>query len=348
MRPLFRLVTRRVADRSAASIRLLAVVLLALAMLASERVRAVAPHPLSLEAEIPLGQVKGRIDHLAIDAARQRLYVAELGNDSVGVIDLRESKTVRTITGLREPQGIGYVPSSDTLYVANAGDGSVRLFQGGELTPVGQIALGDDADNIRVDDAAHRVFVGYGSGALAVIDTASRTKIADVPLKAHPESFQLERTGQRIFVNVPDAHEIAVVDRSTNRQVASWATNGLRANFPLALDEPSGQVIAVFRHAAKVGVFSEKDGRFLNAFDTCGDSDDAFVDSKRHRVYVSCGEGFADVFAARGDGYVKVGHVATAAGARTALFVPAIDRFLLAVRATATEPAAIWVFRPAP
>jgi len=342
------LIIRRFAGRCAALINLVAIVLIVLAFVAMDRVHAADSNLLLLDAKIPLGQVKGRIDHLAIDAARQRLYVAELGNDSVGVIDLRESKAVRTITGLREPQGIGYVPSSDTLYVANAGDGSVRLFQGGELTPVGQIALGDDADNIRVDDAAHRVFVGYGSGALAVIDTASRTKIADVPLKAHPESFQLERTGQRIFVNVPDAQEIAVVDRSTNRQVASWATNGLRANFPLALDEPSGQVIAVFRHPAKVGVFSEKDGRFLNAFDTCGDSDDAFVDSKRHRVYVSCGEGFADVFAPQADGYVKVGHVATAAGARTALFVPAIDRLLLAVRATATEPAAIWVFRPAP
>ena len=348
MRRELRLIIRRFAGRYAALINLAAIVMIVLAFVAMDRVHAADSNLLLLDAKIPLGQIRGRIDHLGIDAARQRLYVAELGNDSVGVVDLKDRKRVRTITGLREPQGIGYVPSSDTLYVANAGDGSVRLFQGGELTPVGQIALGDDADNVRVDDAAHRVFVGCGSGALAVIDTASRTKIADVSLKAHPESFQLERTGQRIFVNVPDAHEIAVVDRSTNRQVASWATNGLRANFPLALDEPSGQVIAVFRHPAKVGVFSEKDGRFLNAFDTCGDSDDAFVDSKRHRVYVSCGEGFADVFAAQGDGYVKVGHVATAAGARTALFVPAIDRFLLAVRATATEPAAIWVFRPAP
>src|SRR5207248_997107 len=213
MRRELRLIIRHLAGRCAALINLVAIVM---AFVAMDRVHAADSNLLLLDAKIPLGQIRGRIDHLAIDAARQRLYVAELGNDSVGVIDLRESKTVRTITGLREPQGIGYVPSSDTLYVANAGDGSVRLFQGGELTPVGQIALGDDADNIRVDDAAHRVFVGYGSGALAVIDTDSRTKIADVSLKAHPESFQLERTGQRIFVNVPDAHEIAVVDRSTN------------------------------------------------------------------------------------------------------------------------------------
>ncbi len=343
------LIIRCVADGSGASIRIVAaVVILALGMAPSEHAHAAGSHPLSLDTKIPLGQVKGRIDHLAIDAARQRLYVAELGNDSVGVIDLKDSKVVRTITGLREPQGIGYVPSSDTVYVANAGDGSVRLFHGAELTPVGQIALGEDADNIRVDDAAHRVFVGYGSGSLAVIDTANQTKIADIKLKAHPESFQLERGGQRIFVNVPDAQQSAVVDRSANRQVATWPTNGLRANYPLALDESSGQVLVVFRHPAKVGAFSMSDGRLLSASQTCGDSDDVFVDSKRQRVYVSCGEGFIDVLEPRAEGYATVERFPTSPGARTGLFVPAIDRLFLAVRATSSEPAAIWVYRPAP
>jgi YVTN family beta-propeller protein len=334
MRRVSRLIIRCVADGSGASIGVVAaVVMLALGMASSEHALATGPDPLTLEAKIPLGQVKGRIDHLAIDAARQRLYVAELGNDSVGVIDLKDSKTVRTITGLREPQGSGYVPSSDTLYVANAGDGSVRLFHGAELSPVAQIALGEDADNIRVDDAAHRAFVGYGSGSLAVIDTASQTKIADIKLKGHPESFQLEQGGQRIFVNVPDAQQIAVVDRSANRQVATWSANGLRANYPLALDAPSGHVLVVFRHPAKIGAFSMNDGRLSNASPTCGDSDDVFVDTKRRRVYVSCGEGFIDVLEPRAEGYARVERIPTSPGARTGLFVPAIDRFVLAVRA---------------
>jgi YVTN family beta-propeller protein len=208
--------------------------------------------PLVLETKIPLGTVRGRIDHMAYDAGRQYLYVAELGNGSVGVVDLKQRRVVRTIDGLREPQGIGYVPSTDTIYVASAGDGSVKLFQGADFRPLGTIALGEDADNVRVDDAAHRVFVGYGSGALAVINTTTRKKVADIILTAHPESFQLESAGERIFVNVPDAHEIAVVDRGTNRRVATWATGDLRANFPLALDEPHHQVLLVFRHPPKL------------------------------------------------------------------------------------------------
>jgi hypothetical protein len=221
------------------------------------------------------------------------------------------------------------------------------LFRGGDLIPDGQIALGADADNVRVDDAARRVFVGYGDGALAVIDVTTRSKVADIVLKGHPESFRLEISGKRVFVNVPDAHAIAVVDRTSNQQVGSWQTGDLRANFPLALDE-NGHVLVVFRHPARVGVFQAQDGRLLTSFDTCGDSDDVFVDAKRHRLYVICGDGAIDVFEQSGDGYRRAARVTTAEGARTGLFVPQIDRLFVAARATVGAPAAIWVFRPLP
>jgi DNA-binding beta-propeller fold protein YncE len=146
---------------------------------------------LRIEAKIPLGDVRGRIDHMAFDLARQRLFVAELGNDSVGVVDFKDYRTIRTIAGLAEPQGVGYVPSTDTLYAANARDGTVRLFRGPDYAPAGRIDLGSDADNIRFDEAADRVLVGYGDGAIAVIDVKQQKKSSPVPLPAHPESFQL-------------------------------------------------------------------------------------------------------------------------------------------------------------
>ena len=93
------------------------------------------PAPLVLEAKIPLGAVSGRIDHFAFDPDRQLLFVAELGNDSVGVVDLKKRKVVHRIAGLSEPQGIAYHAATSTLYVANAGDGSVRLFQGPDFAP---------------------------------------------------------------------------------------------------------------------------------------------------------------------------------------------------------------------
>lgn len=301
---------------------------------------------LELESRISLGDVRGRIDHLAIDVKRRRLFVAELGNDGVGVVDLESRRTIRTLTHLAQPQGVGYLASTDTLYVANAGDGSVRLFQGAELSPAGRIALGDDADNVRVDDAAHRVFVGYGSGALAVIDAGTRHKIAVIDLRAHPESFQLDPSSGRIFVNVPDAREIAVVDRETNRQTGEWHTDPLRANYPLALEDAHQKVISIFRQPAKLGVFDAQDGRMLTSVDSCRDADDVSFDVKRNRIYVSCGEGVLQTFSVQAERYADMGRVPTAVGARTSLFVPELDRLLLAVRAAADAPAAIWVFRP--
>jgi DNA-binding beta-propeller fold protein YncE len=302
---------------------------------------------LQLETKIPLGDVKGRIDHMAIDLPRRRLFVAELGNDTVGVVDLNEQKVQHVITGLKEPQGVGYVPSSDTLFVTNAGDGSVLLFRGADYQAAGRIELGDDADNVRVDTASNRVFVGHGSGALAVIDPATNGKIAEVQLQAHPESFQLARSARRIFVNVPKAREIAVLDRFASKQTASWPI-GNGSNFPMALDESSGRVLVAFRNPAQLGVFSMQDGSVIGTVDACGDADDLFVDAKRQRAYLSCGDGYLDVFEAQGDTYRRAARVPTITGARTSLFVPELDRLFVAARANPGAPAAVWVFRPTP
>jgi len=313
----------------------------------SEALSEPAEPALQLEATIPLGDVSGRIDHMAIDPNRHRLFVAELGNDTVGVVDLNERKVINVIAGLKEPQGVAYVPSSDALYVANGGDGSVKVFKAGNYEPDGQIDLGDDADNIRVDVASNRVFIGYGNGALAVIDPATRSKIADISLKAHPESFQLARSSRHVFVNVPKAGEIAVVDRVAGKQAATWLQrNG--GNFPMALDDESQHVVVAFRSPPALGVFSARDGTSVANVEACGDADDVFIDTKRHRAYVSCGSGFLDVFDTQAATYRRVAHIPTVAGARTSLFVPELDRLLLAVRASAGGPAAIWIYRPAP
>jgi YVTN family beta-propeller protein len=304
--------------------------------------------PLQLESKIPLGDVRGRIDHMAVDLKRQRLFVAELGNDSVGIVDLANRKLIRRIPGLKEPQGVGYEPSTDMLYVANAGDGSVRLFEGSDYKTMGRLELGSDADNIRVDAAANRVFVGYGGGALAAIDPATRSKVGEIPLRAHPEAFQIDPGTGQIFVNVPDAHGIAVVDRASQKQTSKWPIPDHGANFPMALDPIHRQVLVIFRAPAELGVFSMTGGKLIATAETCGDADDLFIDAKRGRVYVSCGAGSVDVFEAKEATYRRIARIPTVSGARTSLFVPELDRLLVAVRSSMAEPAAIWVFRPIP
>lgn len=307
-----------------------------------------AAEPLVLEAKVPLGGVAGRIDHFAIDLARQRLFVAELGNNSVGIVDLAAAKVIHRVSGLKEPQGIGYFPRTDTLFIANAGDGAVQLYRGADFTPRGRVALGEDADNVRIDEARNAIWVGYGNGALAAIGAATNRKLLDIRLKAHPESFRLDASGHRIFVNVPEAGEIAIVDAAAGKQISAIETHGARQNFPMALDDARGRILSVFRNPPQLIAYAMGDGRRIADIAVCGDADDLFLDAKRRRIYISCGSGAIDVLDARGESYQRIAHIATVSGARTSLFVPERDRLYLAVRAASGEPAAIWVYRPEP
>jgi DNA-binding beta-propeller fold protein YncE len=300
-----------------------------------------------LETKVVLGKVAGRIDHLGVDLSRKRLLVAELGNNSLAVIDLSQDVLFKRISGLREPQGVAYAPKGDLIYVANARDGAVDLFRGDDLTPAGKVNLGSDADNIR-SDGPDRMIVGYGDGALAVLDAVTGKKLSEVGLSAHPESFQLDPAANRIYVNVPEAHRIAVVDRGTGNEIARWGSADASANFPMALDTVGSRLFVGYRSPATLAAFDTRTGKLIGRTASCGDADDIFYDEKRKRVYMSCGEGFLAVFDASGVGLAEIARTPTQSGARTALFVPEIDRLFLAVRMHGIDPAAIWVFRLAP
>ncbi len=302
---------------------------------------------LQFEAKIALGDVRGRIDHMAIDTKRLRLFVAELGNDTVSIVDLAKRSVIKRIAGLREPQGVGYDPSSDTLFVANARDGSLKFFQGESYEATGGLDLGSDADNIRIDPSTKHVIVGYGDGGLAVLDNATRKKIENIALKAHPESFQIDPDGGRIFVNLPDTHAVAVIDSASGKQVTSWPMDK-GGNFAMAIDRDHRRLLVAFRSPAELAIFSMADGKRIASIETCGDVDDLFTDPSRGRVYVSCGAGFIDVIEVTGATYHRSGRISTAPGARTSFFAPELDRLFVAARVTSTEPAAIWIFRPLP
>jgi DNA-binding beta-propeller fold protein YncE len=323
----------------------MAVVMLGLLVPAAARAQEV----LSLEGKIALPGVAGRIDHMAVDLGRKRLLVAALGNGTLEIVDLASGSRVKQVAGLHEPQGVAYVQKPDLVVVASAGDGTVRFFRGEDLAPAGSLALDNDADNVRVDPRPGKIIVGYGSGGLAIIDPEKKSKIGDVKLAAHPESFQLDPTSGRVFVNVPDAGQIAVVDFAAARQIASWTAPGLRANFPLAVDGSGTTIAVVFRHPAKLVLVDTRTGAATQQLDTCDDSDDVFFDAKRQRIYISCGAGAVDAFQRDAAGYRHLARVGTSSGARTSLFVPELDRLYIAARAGLVgSDAAILVFRPLP
>jgi len=306
-----------------------------------------AAQPLRLEKTIDLPEVQGRIDHLSVDVKGQRLFVSALGNNTVEVVDIKAGKRIKTIGGLQEPQGVLYVPSTGRLYVANAKDGNVRVFDGNSYAALKTLDYGDDADNLRYDAGRKRIYVGYGSGALGEIDDEGN-KAGEIKLDAHPESFQLEKDGPRIYVNLPKSRKIAVLDREKHAIIATWPIGMALANYPMALDQADHRLFVMTRFPARLLVFDTNTGKTIQRLPAVGDCDDVFYDQARKRIYASGGEGGISVFEQQDtDHYKESARITTVEGARTAFFSPELDRLFLAVRRKGAQAAQVRVFAPA-
>ena len=294
---------------------------------------------------IELPGVEGRIDHLAFDPSAQRLYVAALGHNTVEVLDVRSGSHVKSLAGFREPQGIAALPDPHVVAVANGEGEGLQILDPADYRILRSVALGDDADNVRYDPVAKRLYVGYGTGAIAAIDPATGAIVGRATLAGHPESFQLERSGPRIFVNVPSAGHIAVVDRTAMKVVATWPVTAAGSNYPMALDDANHRLFVGCRRPARVLAYDTQKGTLLGSTESVGDTDDLFFDQQQGRLYVSGGEGFLDVLDARDAAHLtRLTRTATAPGARTSLFTPDTGRLYLAVPHRGNQRAEVRVY----
>jgi len=290
------------------------------------------PAVFELQQTIALSGVDGRIDHLDLDPAGERLFVCALGANSVEVLDLRKGERIHSINGLGAPQGVAYLPGFDRLLVANDKNGLCQIFDTKSWQAIGAVALQDDADNVRYDSVHKEIFVGFGNGGLAVINSENGKLTGSIKLTAHPEAFALEKQGRRIFVNVPNAAQVAVIDRDKREVTATWKLPGVSANFPMALDEANHRLFIACRNPAKLVVLNTESGAAVADVDISSDADEVFYDARRRRLYVVCGSGYIDIVGQTDSDHCKpISKVPTAAGARTGLFVPERDALFVAV-----------------
>jgi WD40 repeat protein len=232
--------------------------------------------PLKLKQTFPLSGVEGRIDHFAFDPTGERLFVCALGNNSVEVLDLRKGERVHSITGLGSPQGVGYAPQLNRLFVANDTGGVCKVYDGKSFQTVRELRFEDDADNVRYDETTKKIYIGFGSGGIAVVNAADGKQVDLIKLSAHPEAFQMEKKGNRIFVNVPNSRHVAVVDRDKGKIVARWKTDLALSNFPMALDEADHRLFVGCRLPSRLVVLNTYSGDVIAKTDISGDCDDLF------------------------------------------------------------------------
>jgi DNA-binding beta-propeller fold protein YncE len=285
-----------------------------------------------LKQTISLPGVEGRIDHFALDASGERLFVCALGNNTVEVLDLRKGERIHSITGLSAPQGIAYISELNRIFVANDKGGVCKIYDGKSFQVVGELRFEDDADNVRYDETRKKIYVGFGSGGIAIVNAPDGKQVGFIKLSAHPEAFQLEKKGSRIFVNVPNSRHVAVVDRDNGKVVARWKTDLAFANFPMALDEADHRLFVGCRLPSRLVVLNTDSGDVIAKTDISGDCDDLFYDTKRQRIYAICGAGKIDIIDQIDPNTYRVSTtIGTADGARTGLFVSERDVLFVAV-----------------
>lgn len=304
---------------------------------------------LQLSKTIALPNVKGRIDHLDVNVKDRVIYIAALGNNSLEIVDLKNGKIVHSIQGLDEPQGVGYIPHTNEIFVANGGNGDCSFYNASTFEKAATIHLSSDADDVRYDSTTQKVYVGYGEGGIAVIDANTHKQTGDVKLPAHPEGFQIDKTANVILVNVPDKNMIGVIDLIHFKLIASWKRNSPSANFPIAIDAPNQTAFIGYRHPAKLVVLDTKAGKEISSYDMVSDVDDLYFDKEKKRVYISGGGGYINIFQQDAPNvFRQITNMPTRNGARTSLLIPQLRLFVLAERAESGSPAQLLVYNLSP
>jgi DNA-binding beta-propeller fold protein YncE len=302
--------------------------------------------PLQLDQRIPVPGVSGRIDHFTAYPKRRLLIFAALGNNTVEVINTFEGKVIQTIKGLNEPQGVLFVPEFNKLFVANAATGMVNVYDGKTWALRKSILIGEesDTDNLRYDEATKRVYVGI-VGGIAMIDAATEMRVGQ-DLKGsggHSESFQLEKKGSRVFVNVPDDNSIVnVIDRKTG-ELTKWSLDGIKANYPMALDEDNHRLFVGTRRPPFVVVLDTDNGKQVAKVPIGGNCDDVWYDADRKRIYAFGANGYISAIQQNDpDHYSLISNIPSTIGVRTGIFFG--TSVYVGVPASGLEPAQVWFY----
>lgn len=300
---------------------------------------------MKLIASIALPDVNGRIDHLSYDFKHQKLFIAALGNNTVEVVDLNNQKVIHSIKNLSKPQGVAFIAERNSFVVANGDNGLVELYDAVSHQKTNSVQLSGDADNVRYNPLTHKIYVGYGHGGIAVIDATTFKLITEIKLSGHPESFQLDKSAKKIFVNVPDAKQIEVIDLDKNTVTDKWAITEARANYPMSLDEANHRLFVGCRNEPQLLIIDTQTGKTISSFSIDGDIDDIFYNAKRKEIYLSCGGGYIDVFKQiDANTYEALGKISTGKGARTSLFIPDLNQFVVASPASLGTNASVLIY----
>jgi DNA-binding beta-propeller fold protein YncE len=305
------------------------------------------PATLALRQTIPLKGAAGRLDHLAIDSKHGRLFVANLSNNSLDIVDLKAGKLIKQILDQKKIQGIAYAPDLDRIYVGNGVGGECNVFDGKDYKLLKSIKL-PGADNVRYLASRRLVYVEHAEKALSAIDADTYEVKATMELPGRPEGFQLETKRPRLYMNTVDPTRLVVVDTKKNEARHRYPLKLADRAYPMALDEAHRRIFLGCRVKPSIVVVDSETGKEVTSISIPEDIDDLFYDAKNKRLYASCGVGSLAVIRQKDvDHYETLETIATVKLARTCFFDPVGERlYLIVPRQEGEEGPTIRVYEP--
>ncbi|GAC1678017.1 MAG: hypothetical protein PVS2B2_14870 [Candidatus Acidiferrum sp.] len=314
--------------------------------------------PLKLVQSIPLPNVEGYFDHMAVDVKGQRLFVPGEHQRTIEVIDLRSGKVLHTITGFGgDPRKTIYLRETNEIWVDD-GDATCKAFSGDTYELIKNIPLtgndlGKDSrrvpDNGVYDPVTHLFYLGDRAdglkkegikGSIEIVDLKNSKLAGSIDVDGlNPAGLVLDPASPKMFVVMGDSSNVMVIDRDKRAVIATWPITGGPEPHAIAIDAAHRRLFIGSRvkrsHIYKPGklvVMDSDTGKVIDAIDTEGGVDEVVFDAPSKRIYYTGTTGFVEVFKqVDADHYDRLGRVATGPLAKTTLLVPELGRFYAAV-----------------
>jgi hypothetical protein len=316
------------------------------------------PSPLKLVATIPLpGLHDGDFDHFAPDLDGHRLFLTGEENEKVLVLDTSTNKLIHTMDNVKAPHAILYRKDLKKLFIVEGDASAVKVYDSDSYQIDGEIKVAVDADSIAYDPVTNYLYVVNGGreahtsySLISVIDTNTAQKLRDIKIDSnHVEAIVLEKSGPRMFMNIAGQNAVGVMDRNQSRLSATWPLPaGDKLNVAMGLDETNHRLFVVTRNPGKLIVLNSDNGKVTASLPTVGMVDDMSYDSKLKRLYLA-GDQFVEVFEQKdADHYALLARVPGSFRAKTAILVPELNRYYLAVPHHGTQEAEVRVYETKP
>lgn len=310
--------------------------------------------PLKLVKTFPLpGSINGHFDHLIVDTKNMRLFATPEDFHAVLVLNAATGKLEHEIQGIEKPHAILYRPEINRLYITDGEDGSLKVFNAKSYQLESRIALLKDADSIGYDPATKYLYIDNGGGdvgqkysMLSVVDTTQDKKLADIRIEGETlEAMAIDPNRPQLYVNNRDKNQVAVVDTSTRKVIASWPITMGKTNVTMGLDVAHHRLFVGCRSGQMV-VLDTNTGHELHAYPIVKGVDDLAYDEPSKRIYAAA-DGAVSVYQeVDADHYRLLGDVPTAPLGKTARLSPELDEYFVAVPKHGTVTASIMVFKP--